>query len=830
MIENEVNKNIRPLFIQEEMKSSFLDYAMSVIVSRALPDFRDGLKPVHRRILYAMYDLNNTHARAYVKSARVVGEVIGKYHPHGDSAVYNSLVRMAQDFSMRCPLVDGQGNFGSIDGDNAAAMRYTEVRMRELTQELLADIDKETVNFGPNYDDSLKEPLVLPTRIPNLLVNGSTGIAVGMATNIPPHNLKEILEALLLLIDNPSIPILDLLNTVKGPDFPTSGLILGEKGIKQAYLTGKGIIQLRAVSEIELSEKSNKSSIIVTELPYQVLKSKLIERIASLVHEKVITGISDIRDESSHLGIRVVIELKRNENPHLILNQLFKHSPMQVSYGINFLGLIQGRPKVMNLKEMLETFLAHRREVVVKRTEYDLRKAKEKEHLLEGLKIAVDHLDEVIQMIKTSPNVQEARERLIHRFELSLKQTQAILDMRLQKLTGLEKEKIVQEYQEIKTLVERLMAILSSAEEIDAIIKGEFIHLSEKYGDARRTQIEPIDDEIEEEALIKNEDVIITVTSKGYIKRMSLDTYKAQHRGGKGLKGADTSDDDYYTKILTANSHSNLLFFTRQGQVYKLKVYQVPEGSRIAKGRNIVNLIQLQQGDEVKEMLAVKDLSSDSTDSLLMATKRGVIKRSLFTEYLNIKQSGIWAIKLMEGDEVVSVRSVEDSDDALLCASSGKVIRFSVKDCRAQGRVSQGVKGINLEQKEHLVAMEVISLQGPFELLSITERGMGKRTPVDEYRKQSRGGKGIFGMKLTAKTGEIIQLLPVNEKADLVIITNKGQVIRIRINDISVQGRTTQGVRLINLNENEQVVAVEQIVQAEAEAEEMGTKTEQGED
>lgn len=801
--------NILPLLIQDEMKNCYLDYAMSVIVGRALPDVRDGLKPVHRRVLFAMHMLNNYHNRPYLKSARVVGDVIGKYHPHGDSAVYGAMVRLAQDFSMRYTIIDGQGNFGSIDGDSAAAMRYTEVRMQKLTNDMLGDIDKETVDWQDNYDGSLQEPTVLPTKVPNLLINGSAGIAVGMATNIPPHNLTEISNGLLALLDDPTITVHDLIKIIPGPDFPTAGAIHGTAGIQQAYHTGKGVIQIRAKADIEVG-KNDREKIIITELPYQVNKAKLIEKIAELVTDKAIEGISDIRDESSREGIRVVIDIKRGEQGAVILNRLYKQTQMQVSFGIIFLSIYNGQPKVMDLKEQLQCFIEHRREIVIRRTTYELKKAKERAHILEGLKIAVENIDEIVELIKKAEGPAQAKDQLMHRFALSTIQAQAVLDMRLQRLTGLERDKIVADYENIMKEIFRLEGILGSEEQIKDIIRGEFVEIRENYGDVRRTEIIAQADEIQMEDLIKNEEVIVTITQKGYLKRMAKDTYRSQKRGGKGVKGADL-DDDFYTSIFTADTHDTLMIFTDKGTVFSIKVYQIPEGLRTSKGRNIVNIINVPADEKVKEIITVPKESDGYY--LIFATKQGIVKKSELSEYKNMRQNGLKAIKVVDGDEILGVRITDGKKDVLLASSGGKSIRFNEDDCRPQGRVSQGVKGMSLEDDEYVIGMEIIDETS--EILTVTARGYGKRSSAEEYRKQSRGGKGILAMKLTEKTGEIMGILPVTDKDDLMIITDKGQVIRTKISGISLLGRNTQGVRLINVKPDEKVVAVEKIAESE---------------
>lgn len=810
---NNINHgNISPVGIQDEMKSCYLDYAMSVIVGRALPDVRDGMKPVHRRVLYAMDGLSNYHNKPFLKSARVVGDIIGKYHPHGDSAVYGTIVRMAQDFSMRYPLVDGQGNFGSIDGDSAAAMRYTEIRMKKLSEEMMADLEKETVDWQPNYDGAFLEPTVLPTKIPNLLINGSAGIAVGMATNIPPHNLSEIMNGLIALIDQPNTTIDELMKIIPGPDFPTAGAIHGTEGIRSAYHTGKGVLQIRAKMDVENNKKKDRESIVITELPYQVNKAKLIERIAELVNEKEITGISDLRDESSREGIRVVIDLKKGEIPTVIINKLYKSTPLQTSFGIIFLSIVNGSPRILNIKDQLSFFIDHRREIVIRRTVYELKKAKERAHILEGLKIAVENIDAIVEMIKKSEGPVQAKDNLMKSYKLSDVQAQAILDMRLQRLTGLERDKIIKDYNEIMKEIARLEEILGSENLITGIIRQEFVEILENYGDKRRTEIVAKADEINMEDLVKQEDVIVTITHKGYVKRMAMDTYRTQKRGGTGVKGADNADDDFYTSIFTANTHSTLFIFTSKGQVFSLKVYNIPEGNRTNKGRNIVNLIQMPAGETVKQIICMPD---DWTGKYLMiATARGIVKKSELEEYKNIRQSGLTAIKIIEGDEVLSVKITDGKKDVLLCSSSGKIIRFAETDARPLGRVSQGVKGIELNDDEKIIGMEIID--DSVEILSVTANGYGKRTSVSEYRRQTRGGKGILAMKLTDKNGDIIDIKPVTDKDDLMIITDKGQVIRTRISGISLMGRTTQGVRLIKLKEGENVVAVSNVAEEEA--------------
>lgn len=811
---NEVNHGkIDLVNIRDEMKNCYLDYAMSVIVGRALPDVRDGLKPVHRRVLYAMHSLGNVHNKPFLKSARVVGDVIGKYHPHGDSAVYNAIVRLAQDFSMRYQLVDGQGNFGSIDGDSAAAMRYTEVRMKRLSEELLKDLEKETVDWQPNYDDSLKEPIVLPSRVPNLLINGSAGIAVGMATNVPPHNISEIMAALIALNQDRSLTALDLMEYVPGPDFPTYGSIHGTEGIRSSYATGRGVIQIRSKADIEIFGKSqDRERIVISELPYQVNKARLIEKIAELVNAKTLTGISDIRDESSREGIRVSIDLKKGEIGTVILNRLYKMTQMQTSFGIIYLSIVNGTPKVLNLKEMLECFLDHRREVVIRRTIYELKKAKERAHILEGLKTAVENIDAIVDLVKKSEGPNDARIKLMANYALSVIQAQAILDMRLQRLTGLERDKIIADYNGVMKEIVRLEGILNDEELIRSIIDEEFKEILEKYGDERRTEIVARADEIQMEDLVKNEEVLVTITHRGYVKRMSLDTYKTQKRGGKGVKGASDSED-FFTNIFTANSHSTMLFFTSRGTVFSKKVYTIPEGSRTSKGRNLANLIQIPSGEVVKEIMCIPTDEDLEKKFLIIATEKGIIKKTSLADYKKIKASGLKAIKLQDGDSICSVRISDGDKDVLLCSTSGKIIRFDEADCRSIGRVSQGVKGISLDANERIIGMELID--DSVEILSITENGFGKRTISSQYRKQSRGGKGILAMRLTEKNGDIIQIKPVTDKDDLMIITDKGQVIRTKISGISLMGRATQGVRIIRLKDDEKVVSIEKILDSE---------------
>ncbi len=817
--------NIQIVTIEEEMRGAYLDYAMSVIVGRALPDVRDGLKPVHRRVLYAMYDLSNTHNKPYKKSARVVGDVIGKYHPHGDTAVYDTIVRMAQDFSLRYPLVDGQGNFGSIDGDSAAAMRYTEIRMDKITDEILADLDKDTVDFGPNYDDSLKEPLVMPARIPNLLINGGTGIAVGMATNIPPHNLGEIVDATLALIDNPALDTDAMLQYVKGPDFPTAGYIFGGGGIKEAYRTGRGSITMRAKAEIETVK--DRDRIIVTELPYQVNKAKLIEKIAELVRDKRIEGISDLRDESDRTGMRVVIEIRKNENSSVILNQLYKLTQLQDNFGINLLAIHQHRPKLFNLRDMLWAFIEHRKEIVVRRTVFELKKAEARAHILEGLKRAVENIDEVITLIKAAKNPDDARLGLMARFSFSELQSQAILDMRLQRLTGLERDKIIDEYNLVLALIEDLKRILGSESLVFAVIKKELVDIKEKYGDERRTEI--VVGELSEmgiEDLISDEETLVSITHTGYIKRADPKQFRVQHRGGKGVKAVQTGDEDFVTAIYRTNTLAYLMCFTDKGRLYLLKVYKVPEATRIARGKAIVNLIALQQGEKIKAIIPMKEFTEN--EYVMLVTRAGIIKKTALSDFKNTRVSGIMAISTDEGDELVGARITDGKKDVFLCSKDGMSIRFSEEDVRPMGRGARGVIGMSLDEGDRLVAMEVLDaatatpegqaiVASGFEILTITESGYGKRTPVADYRVQTRGGKGIITAKTTDRNGFVMGARQVVPKDNVMLVSNKGQMIRVHVGEISEQGRNAQGVRVMNLSPGEKVSSFEYMVEAPGE-------------
>jgi DNA gyrase subunit A len=801
-------ERILPRLIEDEMKESFIDYSMSVIVSRALPDVRDGLKPVHRRVLYAMNELGLTPGRPYKKSATVVGDVLGKYHPHGDNAVYDALVRMVQDFSLRYPLVDGQGNFGSIDGDSAAAYRYTESRLTPIAIEMLADIDKETVAFAPNFDDRLEEPTVLPSKFPNLLVNGASGIAVGMATSIPPHNLREICAAVRHLVDHPDSELVELRKIVKGPDFPTGGFIFGRDAIKECYETGRGKIVMRARAQIEEKESSGKQQIVVTEIPFQVNKSRLIEQIAEQVRDKRIEGISDLRDESDRDGMRIVIELKRDANAEVVLNQLYKHTTMQSTFGAIMLALVDGQPKVMGLREMLQHFVEHRHVVIVRRTEFDLREARAREHILEGLKIAVDNIDEVITIIRGSPDVETADAALRSRFGLSERQSKAILDMRLARLTALERDKLEAELAEVQALIAELETILASREQRMAILKGEMVHLEEKYGDDRRTEIVSNTGEFSVEDLIAEEDMVVTVSHAGYIKRIPVSTYRRQRRGGRGLAGMGTKDDDWVEHLFIASTHDYVLFFTQNGQVYWLKVYDIPQGGRAARGKPVVNLIQIGEGERIAAFQAVRTF--DDQHYLMFATANGTVKKTVLSAYGNPRSSGINAINIEDGDELIDVQVTDGSNDIVLGTRFGMSIRFGESDVREMGRATGGVRGIALEAGDRVVDMVVIRRDAT--LLVVTEKGLGKRSELAEYRVQKRGGKGIITLKHNEKTGVIVALKEVLPDDELMMITRHGVIIRVPVEGIRVIGRNTQGVRVMNLDSGDTVVDVTRVV------------------
>ena len=795
--------------IEEEMKRSYLEYSMSVIVGRALPDIRDGLKPVHRRVLYSMYEMRNFFNRPYKKSARVVGDVIGKYHPHGDVAVYDTIVRLAQDFSMRYPLVDGQGNFGSVDGDPPAAMRYTEVRMTRLAQDFLSDIEKETVDFNPNYDDSLAEPAILPTTIPNLLINGSSGIAVGMATNIPPHNLTEVCDAITNVIDEPDVSMEALIGRIPAPDFPTAGFILGRRGIYEAYKTGKGIIKIRARAFVEKVGKS-RERIVISEIPYQVNKTKLLEKIAELVREKKIDGVSDIRDESDKDGMRIVVDVRRDGKPLVILNRLYKFTQMEISFGIILLAIVNGQPQTLTLKQILQHFIDHRREIIVRRTIFDLRKAEERAHILEGLKKAMDFLDDVIELIRSSADPQEAKSRLMVELELTDIQAQAILDMRLQRLTGLEREKLDAEYQDLIKNIARFKAILESPAMVKQIIKDEMKEIKEKYGDERRTEILEEAGEIDLEDLIAEEDMVVTLSHQGYIKRNPISLYRAQRRGGKGLTGVRPKAEDFVESLFVASSHDTFLFFTNKGRVYWKKVHEIPEAGRMSRGKAIVNFLDLKRDERVATTLSIRDFEEGKY--VVMATQKGLVKKTELEAYSHPRSTGIVALRIREGDELIAVRVTSGEHDIFLTTRQGKSIRFKESDLRPMGRVAEGNIGIRMEPGDEVVGMEALTEEGAT-ILTVTENGYGKRTMTEEYRRQARGGKGILTIKTTERNGPVVYAYQVSDQDELMIITEHGKIIRIRVADISVIGRNTQGVKLIGLGEGETVVGVARLME-----------------
>lgn len=798
---------ILPINIEDEMKKSYIDYAMSVIVGRALPDVRDGLKPVHRRILYAMLEQGNTPDKPYKKSARIVGDVLGKYHPHGDTAVYDAMVRMAQDFSTRYPLVDGHGNFGSVDGDSAAAMRYTEVRMSKIATELLADINKDTVDFIPNYDETLKEPKVLPSKIPNLLVNGSSGIAVGMATNIPPHNLGEIIDGVVMLIDNSDVTPQELMTSITGPDFPTGAKIMGRNGIREAYTTGRGVVKMRAIASIE-KMNSGKMRILVTELPYQVNKARLIEKIAELARDKKIDGITDLRDESDRNGMRIVVELRRDVNPNVILNQLYKHTQMQETFGIIMLALVDGQPKVLNLKDVLFHYLEHQKDVITRRTRFDLNKAEARAHIVEGLRIALNNLDAVIKTIRESQTTEIARNNLIDRFNLSEKQAQAILEMRLQRLTGLEREKLEEEYKQLLETIAYLKAVLSNEQMVLDIIKNELLIIKEKYNNERRTLITNEDTNINVEDLIAEEDMVITITHQGYIKRLSADTYRSQKRGGRGVTAMGTKDEDFVEHLFITTTHNYLLFFTNKGKVYRLKVHEIPEAGRQAKGTAIVNLLYITGDEKINAVFPIKEY--DESQYLLTATKNGVVKKTPLNQYDSTRKDGIIALTLDENDELIGVKLTSGNEDIIIGTKNGMAIRFNEKDVRSMGRSARGVRGINLNNNDEVVGMDTVRPDS--QLLVVTSNGFGKRTPIEEYREQSRGGKGIMTIKQSKRNGIIAGIKVVKDGEELMIITSEGIIIRLAVEDISKMSRTTQGVTLMRMDQNDQVVAIARVV------------------
>jgi DNA gyrase subunit A len=804
-----------PINIEQEMRQSYMDYAMSVIIGRALPDVRDGLKPVHRRALYSMSELGNDWNRSYKKSARIVGDVIGKYHPHGDVAVYDTIVRMAQEFSLRYPLIDGQGNFGSIDGDPPAAMRYTEIRMTRIAGEILADIDRETVDFIPNYDDTSREPVVLPAKLPNLLINGSSGIAVGMSTNIPPHNLGEVIDALLALLDTPHLTSLNLMRYIPGPDFPTGAFIYGTAGVREAYETGKGIVQMRARTSVETDKRSGKNSIIAHEIPFQVNKARLIERIAELVNEKRIEGISDLRDESDRDGMRIVIELKREAIPTVVLNQLYKLTPLQESFGVILLAIVDGRPRLLTLKDTLVLFLSHRREVVRRKTLFDLGKAQDRLHILEGLKIALDNLDAILQLIRSGQNPASVRQGLMSQFSFSESQAQAILDMRLQRLTQLEQGKILAEHGETVALIAHLQAVLASPQKIDAIIREELTDLRKRFADERRTQIISETADLSVEDLIAEEDMVVTISHEGYIKRNPASLYRSQRRGGRGVVGATTKEEDFVEHLFVSSTHSFLLFFTTAGRVHWVKVHEIPQSGRTTKGKAIVNLLPLREGEKVSAYLPVREFQNGYF--IVFATRKGLVKKTELMAYANPRRDGIIALAIEEDDEVIGVRLTDGKQEILLSTKKGQAIRFSEEEVRPTGRGTYGVKGITLEEGDALVSLEILSKGAT--LLTVSAGGYGKRSEVDEYRLQSRGGKGIITMRANDKTGDVVGVRQVTDEDHLMLVTDSGRIIRLRMVELRVIGRNTQGVRLLNIGPDERVVSLALLAEKEDEVE-----------
>ena len=816
-MEDNIFDKVHEVDLKKTMETSYIDYAMSVIAARALPDVRDGLKPVQRRILYSMIELNNGPDKPHRKCARIVGDTMGKYHPHGDSSIYGALVNLAQEWSTRYPLVDGHGNFGSVDGDGAAAMRYTEARLSKISMEMTADINKDTVDFVPNFDETEKEPVVLPSRFPNLLVNGTSGIAVGMATNIPPHNLREVINAVVKIIDdqideNGETSMEDILQIIKGPDFPTGAEILGTRGIEEAYRTGRGKIRVRAVTNIEPMQ-NGKNRIIVTELPFMVNKARLIEKIAELVRDKKVDGITDLSDQSSREGMRICIELRRDVNPNVILNQLYKHTQLQDTFGVIMLALVNNEPKVMNILDMLKYYLKHQEEVVTRRTKYDLNKAEERAHILQGLLIALDNIDEVIKIIRGSKNVQEAKAELISRFDLSEVQAQAIVDMRLRALTGLEREKLQAEYAELMKKIEEYRAILADRKLLLGVIRKEILVISEKYGDERRTHIGYDEFDISMEDLIPRENVVITVTNMGYIKRMSMDTFKSQNRGGKGIKGMQTLEEDFIRELFVTTSHHYIMFFTNKGRVYRLKAYEIPEAGRTARGTAVINLLQLMPDEKITATIPIKEYEDGKY--LFMATKKGLVKKTPIQDYMNVRKTGLAAISLREDDLLIEVKVTDNAQDILLVTKYGQCIRFNEKDVRSTGRVSMGVRGMNLSDNDEIIGMQMSS-QGK-DMLIVSEKGMGKRTSMEEFTKQNRGGKGVKCYKITEKTGNVVGMKAVDEESEIMIINTEGIVIRMKCSDISQYGRITSGVKLINLPEKEKVASVAKVRTASAE-------------
>ena len=816
-MEDNIFDKVHEVDLKKTMETSYIDYAMSVIAARALPDVRDGLKPVQRRILYSMIELNNGPDKPHRKCARIVGDTMGKYHPHGDSSIYGALVNLAQEWSTRYPLVDGHGNFGSVDGDGAAAMRYTEARLSKISMEMTADINKDTVDFVPNFDETEKEPVVLPSRFPNLLVNGTSGIAVGMATNIPPHNLREVINAVVKIIDDQidekgETSMEDILQIIKGPDFPTGAEILGTRGIEEAYRTGRGKIRVRAVTNIEPMQ-NGKNRIIVTELPFMVNKARLIEKIAELVRDKKVDGITDLSDQSSREGMRICIELRRDVNPNVILNQLYKHTQLQDTFGVIMLALVNNEPKVMNILDMLKYYLKHQEEVVTRRTKYDLNKAEERAHILQGLLIALDNIDEVIKIIRGSKNVQEAKAELISRFDLSEVQAQAIVDMRLRALTGLEREKLEAEYAELMKKIEEYRAILADRKLLLGVIRKEILVISEKYGDERRTHIGYDEFDISMEDLIPRENVVITVTNMGYIKRMSMDTFKSQNRGGKGIKGMQTLEEDFIRELFVTTSHHYIMFFTNKGRVYRLKAYEIPEAGRTARGTAVINLLQLMPDEKITATIPIKEYEDGKY--LFMATKKGLVKKTPIQDYMNVRKTGLAAISLREDDLLIEVKVTDNAQDILLVTKYGQCIRFNEKDVRSTGRVSMGVRGMNLSDNDEIIGMQMSS-QGK-DMLIVSEKGMGKRTSMEEFTKQNRGGKGVKCYKITEKTGNVVGMKAVDEESEIMIINTEGIVIRMKCSDISQYGRITSGVKLINLPEKEKVASVAKVRTASAE-------------
>ncbi len=811
-METFIEGKIVPIRLEDEMRKSYIDYAMSVIIGRALPDVRDGLKPVHRRILYAMHESGMGPDKPHKKSARVVGDVLGKYHPHGDASVYDAMVRLAQDFSIRYPLIDGHGNFGSIDGDSAAAMRYTEARMSKIAQEMLRDLEKETVDFTPNYDESLEEPSVLPSRIPNLLVNGSSGIAVGMATNIPPHNLTEVIDGVICLIDRPEATVAELMDIIKGPDFPTAGLIMGRDGIRQAYETGRGSIVMRGVSRIE-KMNNGKMRVMITELPYQVNKAKLVEKIAELVRDKKIDGITDLRDESDRTGMRIVIELRRDVNAQIILNQLYKQTQLQDTFGVIMLAITAGVPKVLNLREVLSCYLDHQKEVIVRRTRYDLKKAEERLHIVEGLKIAIDHIDEVVRTIRQSKDIETARNNLMDRFALSDKQAQAIVEMRLGKLSGLEREKLEEEYRDLISRIAYFRNILADEKLVLKIIKEELLEVRKKYGDERRTQIAMAEENLQREDLIAEEDVVIAITHGGYIKRQPITTYRNQKRGGRGVSAITTKEEDFVEHLFITTTHHYLLFFTNRGKVYRLKVYEIPEASRQAKGTAIVNLLQITGEDKITAVIPIRRF--EAGEYLLTGTRNGIVKKTPLTEYDSSRKDGIIALTMDEGDELIGVNLTHGQDEIIMATKKGLGIRFEETDVRTMGRTARGVKGINLGDDDKVVGMD--TFKDGADILIVTEKGFSKRTKIDEFRTQKRGGKGVIALKITPRNGSVVGIMMISEGDEIMMITLDGIMIRVFVDDISEMGRATQGVTTMRMTDNDQVVAIARVANRDEE-------------